>query len=52
MDLLRRMLKADPRERISAEEILEHPFLQGWVMEEEKETALARTLLSSRLTNQ
>lgn len=28
MDLLRRMLKIDPKERIKAEEILAHPFLK------------------------
>jgi serine/threonine protein kinase len=33
MDLLKRMLKANPKERIRAEEILKHPFLSGWVME-------------------
>jgi serine/threonine protein kinase len=37
MDLLERMLKIDPRERIRPEEILRHPFLYGWVMEDEKE---------------
>ena len=28
MDLLRRMLKIDPKERIKAKEILSHPFLK------------------------
>lgn len=27
MDLLKRMLKIDPKERITAEEMLSHPFL-------------------------
>jgi hypothetical protein len=31
------MLKIDPRERIRPDEILRHPFLYGWVMEDEKE---------------
>jgi serine/threonine protein kinase len=50
MDLLARMLRADPRERIRAEEILLHPFLRGWAMEEEKEGGPASTLVSSRVT--
>lgn len=27
MDLLRKMLKIDPKDRITAEEMLNHPFL-------------------------
>ncbi|CAM5999463.1 unnamed protein product [Sphagnum balticum] len=32
MDLLTRMLKANPKERIKASEVLTHPFLEGWKM--------------------
>lgn len=37
MDLLKRMLKVNPKDRITAEEMLNHPFLRLNEMEEEKE---------------
>lgn len=48
MDLLARMLRIDPRERIRPGEILQHPFLCGWVMESEKEPSLTKTEASCR----
>jgi len=33
MNLLELMLKINPKDRITAAEILHHPFLQGSVME-------------------
>lgn len=47
MDLLQRMLKIDPRERIRPAEILKHPFLYGWVMEDEKEELSPTSTLAS-----
>jgi calcium-dependent protein kinase len=47
MDLLSKMLKIDPRERIKAAEILQHPFLYGWVMEDEKEELSPTSILAS-----
>jgi serine/threonine protein kinase len=49
MDLLEKMLKIDPRERIKPHEILQHPFLYGWMMEDEKEElSPTSTLISCR----
>ena len=47
MDLLSKMLKIDPRERIKAAQILQHPFLYGWVMEDEKEELSPTSILAS-----
>lgn len=47
MDLLERMLKIDPRERIRPDEVLRHPFLYGWVMEDEKEEFSPTSTLAS-----
>jgi hypothetical protein len=52
MDLLRRMLKIDAKERISAAEMLSHPFLMGEPMEEEKYVlSPASTVESHKETN-
>jgi serine/threonine protein kinase len=42
MDLLSKMLRIDPKERITAVEIINHPFLEG-VMEDEKEGVSPKT---------
>jgi calcium-dependent protein kinase len=47
MDLLEKMLKIDPRERIKPDDILHHPFLYGWVMEDEKEELSPTSTLAS-----
>lgn len=53
MDLLRRMLKANPEDRIKANEILEHPFISGYTMdiEPEKYTLSPATTVSSQGIN-
>lgn len=47
MDLLERMLKINPQERIRPDDILRHPFLYGWVMEDEKEELSPTSTLAS-----
>lgn len=52
MDLLRRMLKVNPKERITAEELLNHPFLsQGMDIESEKQVISPATTTGSNRLN-
>lgn len=47
MDLLSKMLKVDPKERITPAQVLQHPFLYGWMMEDEKEELSPTSTLAS-----
>ena len=53
MDLLRRMLKVNPEDRIKASEILEHSFISGYAMdiEPDKYTLSPATTVSSQGIN-
>lgn len=53
IDLLRRMLKVNPEDRIKASEILEHSFISGYAMdiEPEKYTLSPATTVSSQGIN-
>ena len=52
MDLLRRMLKVNASERITAEEMLQHPFLsEGMEIENSKVVSPATTMTSNKTLN-